>query len=109
MPAPWLMVQFAPSLSVNDIKLTLPSSCETNVRLVRLAPASLSVNRIGSNVKREVFGALTSVHVAVAGDAASSHFTRSVCKAAMNIVLPVSQLTPSVGSPAELPSSGGAG
>src|ERR1700754_1039394 len=101
------MVQFAPSSSVNDIKLALPSSCETNVRLVRLAPASLSVKRIGSSVSSEVFGALTSVHVAGAGDAVSSHFTRSVCKAATNIAFPVVQLTPIVGSPAELPSSAG--
>src|SRR6185295_10865991 len=103
------MDQVAPSSSVYATALALPSSWETNVRLVRCVPASLSVNRIGSSVTSEVVGALTSSQVAAAGDAVSSHFTRSVCSAAMNIELPEFQFAPIVGSPAELPSSGGAG
>src|SRR5215211_1795206 len=102
------MVQCAPSSSVNDTALALPSSCETKVRLVRFGPASLSVKRIGSRLVIEVFVALTSSHVAGAGDAVSSHLMRRVCNAATNIALPESQLTPSVGSPAELPNAGGA-
>src|SRR5215218_4779074 len=102
------MVQFAPSLSVNTIALALPSSWETNVRLVRFGPASLSVKRIGSREVSEVVGALTSSHVAGAGDAVSSHFARNVCNEEINIAAPVFQFTPIVGSPAELPSAGGA-
>src|SRR5215213_1696152 len=102
------MVQLAPSLSVKTIALALPSSCETNVRLVRFGPASLSVKRIGSSVVIEVVGAVTSSHVAGAGDAVSSHLMRNVCNAATNIAAPVSQFTPIVGSPAELPIAGGA-
>src|SRR5215212_1451324 len=108
MPEPWLTVQFAPSSSVNDIKLVLPSSCETNVRLVRSGPVSLSVKRIGSEVTREVFAALTSSQVAGAGDAVSSHLIRRVSKDAINIAAPEFQFTPIVGSPAELPIAGGA-
>src|SRR5215211_1743129 len=108
MPEPWLMLQFAPSSSVNDIRLVLPSNWETNVRLVRFEPASLSVKRIGSDVTTEVLAALTSSHVADAGDAVSSHFTRRVCNEAINIALPDCQFTPMVGSPAELPNSPGA-
>src|SRR3954471_25097951 len=102
------MDQFAPSLSVNAIALALPSSCETNVRLVRLGPESLAVKRNGSIEVSEVVGALTSSHVAGAGDAVSSHLMRNVCNAATNIAAPVFQFTPIVGSPAELPSSAGA-
>src|SRR5215218_2859865 len=101
------MVQFAPSSSVNATALALPSSCETNVRLVRFGPASLSVNRIGSRVSSEVVGALTSSHVAGAGDVVSSHLMRSVCNEATNIAAPEFQFTPIVGSPAELPNAGG--
>src|SRR6185369_684423 len=102
------MFQLAPSLSVNAIALALPSSCETNVRLVRFGPASLSVKRIGSSEVSEVVGALTSSHVAGAGDAVSSHLIRKVCSDATNIAAPVFQFTPIVGSPAELPIAAGA-
>src|SRR5215213_536786 len=103
MPEPWLTFQFTPSLSVNDIALALPSNWETNVRLVLCEPASLSVKRSGSAVTSDVFAALTSSQVAGAGDAVSSHFTRRVCSEAINMAAPESQLTPIVGSPAELP------
>src|SRR5678815_2736676 len=106
MPDPWLMVQCAPSSSVNDIALAFPSSCETKVRLVRFGPASLSVKSIGSRLVIEVFVALTSSQVAGAGDALLSHLMRRVCNEATNMALPESQLTPIVGSPAELPNSG---
>src|ERR1044072_9903686 len=101
------MVQLAPSLSVNAVALALPSSCETNVRVVLFGPASLSVKRIGSSEVNEVVGALTSSHVAGAGDAVSSHLMRNVCNAATNIAAPAFQFTPMVGSPAALPSAGG--
>src|SRR4029079_165170 len=97
------MVQVAPSSSEYDVALALPSSCETNVRLVRL-----SVKRIGSSEVSEVVGALTSSHVAGAGDAVSSHLMRNVCNDETNIAAPVFQFTPIDGSPAELPIAGGA-
>src|SRR6185503_15195167 len=103
------MFHVAPSSSVYASALDLTNNCETKVRLVRCGPASLSVNRIGSRLRNEVVGALTSSHVAGAGDPTSSHFTRNVCRPETNMALPEFQLTPIVGSPAELPSSGGAG
>jgi hypothetical protein len=78
------------------------------VRLVRDAPASLSVKRIGSSEVIEVVGALTSVHVAVAGDTESLKLTRRVSRPEMNMTAPVSQFAPSVGSPALWPRPSGA-
>src|SRR5215211_7311225 len=100
------MVQCPPSSSVNDVALAFPSSCETNVRLVRFGPASLSVKRIGSRLVIEVFVALTSSHVAGAGGGVSSHLMRRGCNDATNIALPESQLTPIVGAPAAFPNAG---
>ena len=64
---------------------------------------SLPVKRIGSKLSIEVVGALTSFQVALAGETESSKVTRSVWRMAMNMTLPVAQLTPSVGSPASSP------
>jgi hypothetical protein len=77
------------------------SSCETNVRFVRQ-----SVKRIGSKVVMEVVRPERSAQVAV--PFASSKLTFNVSRPEMNIVLPVAQLLPSVGSPAPCPSGAGA-
>src|ERR1044071_9916431 len=93
-----LGVHVAPSSSVNDIRLDLTKSCETKVR-----PVALSVKRIGSSEVIEVLAALTSSHVAVAGEAESLKRTRKVWRPEMNMAAPVFQLTPMVGSPALSP------
>src|SRR5438045_8844749 len=103
------MVQLAPALSVIDIAIVFPRSCETIVRLVGFGPVSLSVKSIGSELAREVFVAVTSSQVAGAGDAVSSHLARRVSKEARKNALPESQFTPIDGSPAELPIAAGAG
>src|SRR5258705_13069870 len=97
MPAPWLGVQVSPSLSVKDIKLVAPASCDEKVRPVRL-----SVNSIGSRLVTCV-GTLFSSQVARAGDEASSNPIRSVCVYETKNTFPVFQLTPIEGSPASVP------
>src|SRR5437764_14695468 len=52
---------------------------------------------------------LTSVQLDFAGDTLASHETRSVCRPAWNIELPLFQFAPIDGSPASPPSPFGAG
>src|SRR5688572_14379801 len=101
MPAPWLGVQVSPSLSEKAMRLIFVGrSCETKVRLVRQ-----SVKRIGSNEVIDVESPERSLQVAV--PLASSKSTRRVSRPEMNIVRPVDQLLPRVGSPASRPSAVG--
>src|SRR4051812_46281261 len=101
---PSLGSQVAPSSSVDAARLVVPESCELNQR-----PDRESSQPIGSSDATDVCGKLTSVHVERAGDTLSSHETRSVCRPAWNIELPLFQLAPIDGSPESPPSPFGAG
>src|SRR5215218_7104318 len=96
--------QLSPSSSVKAMRLAGPASCATKV-----LPVWESVNRIGSSVRALVNANDTSCQLAAAGVIESSKLTRRVSSPAMNMTLPVFQLTPRLGSPALWPRGDGAG
>src|SRR5436305_10084440 len=101
---PSLGSQVLPSSSVDAARLVVPESWELNHRPVRW-----SIHPIGSSDATDVWGKLTSVHAERAGETLSSQPTRSVCRPAWNIVLPLFQFAPIEGSPASPPRPFGAG
>src|SRR3954447_3274751 len=101
---PSLGSHVAPSSSVDAARLVVPESCELNQRPVRW-----SIQPIGSSDAADAVGKLTSVQVERAGETLSSHVTRSACRPAWNIVLPLFQFAPIDGSPASPPRPFGAG
>src|SRR5882672_3871886 len=90
-----------PSVNTRRLPFGAPAGDTSWETIVR--PVVRSVNRIGSIVIRFVQAKLLSSQVALAGIVESLKVTRRVCLRAMNIALPVFQLTPIEGSPEALP------
>ena len=64
---------------------------------------------IGSSDAVAAVGKLTSAQAALPGETLSSHVTRSACRPAWNMVLPVFRSAPIDGSPESAPRPFGAG